>query len=289
MRDRPIAQYTEERIGVAVYLNGALQDPDSNIVTLEVGRIVNGVDQVVVPGTTLAQRDGLGLFSYLLHPMQVATKGRYKVTWKYGITGASREFVDFFTVTDPMPFWDTLNAIQREMVVNIYDKVADNFDSSEGGPYLWEVYQSQFNAFETIARLMCTDAITYINFTKPPAFSPPYVVNDPTGKQFPPQWFGLLEKATYTEFLKHISRSYIEVAQVVGIGAGRLERRDYRDRWQTEYKEEKVMLDNMLALFKRQFLLRTKRSLLVAGGIVPRMFVNPARPHWVYRTTNMGF
>jgi hypothetical protein len=39
---------------------------------------------------------------------------------------------------------------------------------------------------------------------------------------------------------------------------------------------------------KRQYMVGSKRSLLVAGGLIPRMFVNPARPHFAYAAVNMG-
>lgn len=278
MRRRPISQYSSEYIGVATYENGELADPDNQQVFLSVTR-----DGVEIIAQTPATRDDVGLYSYLLTSSDNATKGDYTVTWTYQMNGQNREFTDTYTVTDPMPYWDGLSADERSLAFNVYHKVSDTFDSMEGGPYLWELYQTQWNAFETIAQLMVNDAVTYINFTGQPAFIPPFVVGNADGRTFPEAWYGLLERAAYVEFLRHISRSYIEQPAVVGVDAGRLDRRDYRDRWLQEWRDEKEMLDNMLKMFKRKFLVGgTKRAMLLGGGAIPRLLSVPARPHWRY-------
>lgn len=280
MRRRPVSQYAAEYVGVATYENGELADPDGDAVTVSVLRDSDGA---IVVNNAPAIKDDTGLFSYQLTSNDNAVKGDYTVTWNYVMNTQPRSFIDTYTVTDSMTYWDSLSADERNLVNNVYHKVSDTFDSMEGGPYLWELYQTQWNAFETIAQLMVNDAITYINFTYQPAFIPPFVVGTQEGKKFPPAWYGLLERAGYVEFLRHLSRSYIEQPQVVGVNAGRLERRDYRDRWLTEWRDEKETLDSMLKQFKRKFLTGgTRRAMILAGGSLPRLAAVPGRPSWRY-------
>ena len=54
------------------------------------------------------------------------------------------------------------------------------------------------------------------------------------------------------------------------------------------YKIEKEIADKQLRQMKRAYMVGSKRSMLVAGGLVPRMFINPARPHFMYASVNMG-
>lgn len=278
-RKRPVSQYATEQIGIAIYDGGELVDPDADVRVT----VTRDTDSAVVVGPDApATRDDVGLYSLTLTPSLNEVKSEYTVNWEYEVLGDPRSFVDTYIVVDPMPYWDSLSAAEREVVLSVYHKVSDTFDSREGGPYLWEIYQTQFNAFETISRLMATDAITYINFSYQPAFIPPYTVGANATKAFPSDWNGLLEQATYHQFLRHLSRSYIEQPAPQGITAARLDRAHYRQEWATEAKEEKEVLDRMLMFFKRKFLVGTKRALLVAGGNIPYMYINPAQPNFMY-------
>lgn len=280
MRKRPVSQYASERVGIAIYEAGVLTDATGDV-TLEVIR--EGAASTVGPGQ-IADRDDLGLYSYVLTSTNTSAKGDCEIIWDYTVAGQTRQYHEFFTVTDPMPYWDSLESAHRDLVLDVYHKVSDTFDSKEGGPYLWELYQTQWNAFETIARLMTTDAVTYINLSHQPAFVPGYNVGAGMEKPFPEGWFGLLLKATYVEFLKHISRSYIEIPALAGSNAARLDRSRYRQEWSAEYKMEKEELDQMLRYFKRKFLVGSRRSLLIQGGAFGRMAFGgaAARPHWAY-------
>lgn len=279
IRDRPVSQYSAEKVGISIYHNGALADPDGGV---ELGIERERDALVLLRSNTPADRDGVGIYSYQLDSSITAEKGSYVVTWRYSISGVDRQYEGRYDIVDVMDFFDMLNDEEKALVYSIYHKVSDTFDSREGGPYLWEVLQLQFNAFEAIARFMVTDAMDYINYTFQPAFNPPFTVGAGSAHPFPVGWYGMLSKATYVEFLKHLSRSYIEIPAAEGVSVARLNRTRYRQEWQQEAKDEKAILDSMLKQFKRQYLLGTSRSLLLGGGMLPYMFGNPARPHWIY-------
>lgn len=262
-----------------MYEAGVLVDPDATP-TVQVQSDDN--QAFIVPAGTLTTRDDLGLYSYALDSSHTQVKGDYTITWNYSVGGSPRIFVDHFKVTDPMPYWDLLTAHERGVVMNVYARVSDTWDSREGGPYLWELYQTHWNVFETIARIMTTEAMAYINWEFSPAFNPGYEVGVGAKMPFQEAWAGLLDEATYTMFLKHLSRSYIEIPAPQGVSTARVDRTHYRAEWKAEYQEEKAILDRMLKMFKRRFLVTTRSSLLLAGGRIPYLYANPAQPHWRY-------
>lgn len=277
-----ISQYAEETVGIGIFENGAYVDPTGNSVTIT---ILREADTTTIINAAAATRDDVGLYSYKVSIPVTATKGDYTATWNYTIAATARVFTYKFKVVDPQPYWDSLSADQKQIVENVYFKVSDTFDSTVGGPYLWELPQTSFG-YETAARLMVIDAMNLINFSKPKAFIPPYQVGASVQTPFPPAWYGLLEKATFYELCKHLARSYLEQPTPVGVEVARLDRRDYHDKWMALAQYEKEELEEQIAMLKRtqQFGLYT-RALLQAGGIFPTSFLNPARPRWPYVLT----
>lgn len=279
MRLDTISQYSQDQIGVAVVEGNTYTDADANV-TVSILRVADLVE-VVTDG--VATHDDTGLYSYVLTLSTVtAAQGKYRASWAWQIGGDDRAFVYEFEVVDPQPFFDSLSADQKQLVDNVYHHVADLFDSTVGGPYLWELPQTIFG-FETVARLVVVDAMTYINFASPKAFIPPFTVGINTPKPFPIGWYGLLEKAATFELFKHLATSYIEIPDAVGVNVARLDRRDYYDRWTRRAAQEKDELDHMVKMLKRDMRFGVKsRSLLLAGGIFPVSYLNPARPRWPY-------
>ncbi len=234
-----------------------------------------------VVATYTSTKDSTGNYSVALTPAVTNVKGDYVATWTFTVAAVARTYVQTLQVVDPMPFWSNLTDSERLIVESVYLKVADSFDSTEGGPYLWETLQKTFNAWEVVSRLMSTDAVSYISLMFNPVITPPYQVGQTSTNSFPVSWYGLLEKATYVEFLKHMSRSYIEIPDAPGVTVARLDRRRYRDEWSREAKDEKETLDRMLKMLKRTFITR-RRSMLVSGGIFPLSLIDPSRPSWLY-------
>lgn len=282
-RNDSFSQYNSDTIGIGAVEDGGLTDADGDVL-VTILRVATNTEAV---SGAVATRDATGLYSYIIKPSTVtAIKGEYTATWTYEVGGDDREFVYTFDVVDPQPFFDNLNQAQKQMVENVYHHVSDQFDSTRGGPYLWEMPQSRFN-FETVAKLMSVDAVTYINFASPRAFIPPYQVGNDVPNAFPPDWYGMLEKAATYELYKHLATSYLEIPEPVGVNVAYLDRRYYYDRWMQRAALEKEELDHMVKMIKRE---RAKlgvktRSMLLAGGIFPVSYLNPARPRWPYVLT----
>ena len=75
MRPRPIPQYAIEPVGVMIYVNGTLTDPDNENVYLQVVNSDNG--NVIVPSGTLATRESTGQYQYTFNSSQTSVQGNY--------------------------------------------------------------------------------------------------------------------------------------------------------------------------------------------------------------------
>jgi hypothetical protein len=286
MRVRPFPQYSVEPVGIMTYSNGVLTDPDDQLVTLSIINADNGA--VIVPAGTQATYESTGTYQYTLSTNQTSIQGDYNVTWNYTISGSPRIYVDSIVITDQMPYWSNLDYDQRQLVTGIVHRLDKSFDSTAGGPYLQELNQSGFMIYEEVAMVMQDEALDYINFEFQPIFSPAYEIGLNAQVPFPTTYYGVLTSQTYAHFLKHIARNYIEQPTPNGMNAAWMDRRDYYQRWWQLYLFDKEVADKQLRQMKRQFMVGSRRSLLVAGGLIPRMFTNPARPHFQYAAVNMG-
>jgi hypothetical protein len=285
MRQRPIPQYAAEPVGITTYVSGTLSDPDNQYVWLSITNSDNGV---VVLASGQATYESLGTYQYTLNSNQTSIQGNYTVIWNYSINGSPRKYQDNFVITDQMPYWSNLDTTTRQLVTNIVHRLDKSFDSTSGGPYLQELQQSGFMMYEEVAMVMQDETMDYINFEFQPIFSPAYEVGMNATVPFPTTYYGVLATQTYAHFLKHIARNYIEQPTPNGMNAAWMDRRDYYNRWWQLYLFDKEVADKQLRQMKRQYMVGSKRSLLVAGGLIPRMFTNPARPHFQYAAVNMG-
>jgi len=294
MRVRPFPQYAVEPIGIMTYSMGSLANPDyimvsgSSIPNVTLSVVNTDNNTIILPSGTYATPEGTGTFQYTFNSSQTAVTGNYSATWNYTISGSPRIYTDSFVVTDQMPYWSALSYEERQLVTGIVHRIDKSFDSTAGGPYLQELNQSGFILYEEVAMIMSTEAIDYINYEFQPVFNPAYEIGVNATVQFPTNWTGILVSQTYANFLKHIARNYIEQPMPQGMNAAWMDRRDYYNRWWNLYLFEKEIADKQLRQMKRWFMVGSKRSMLVAGGLIPRMFVNPARPHFQYAAVNMG-
>ena len=286
MRVRPIPQFSTEPIGIMIYTQGVLTDPDNQQVFLNVINTDNNT--VVVPSSTLATYESPGTYQYQLNSSQTSVQGNYQINWSYTISGSERKYQDSFVVADQMPYWQNLTQEQRDLAAGIVHRVDKSFDSSSGGPYLQELGQSGFNLYEEVAYLMSTETIDYCNYEFQPIFTPAYQIGLNAMAPWPTTYYGVLATQTYAHLLKHIARNYIEQPTPEGMTAAWMNRRDYYQRWWQLYEFEKEIADKQLRQMKRQYMVGSKRSLLVAGGLIPRMYTNPSRPHFAYAAVNMG-
>ena len=294
MRVRPFPQYSVEPVGIMTYSLGSLTDPDyvtvsgNSIPDVTLTIVNTDTNTVIVPSGTYATHESTGTFQYTLNSSQSSVVGNYATTWNYTISGSPRIYVDNFVITDQMPYWSNLSYEERQMAANIVHRLDKSFDSTSGGPYLQELNQSGFIMYEEVAMVMSTEVMDYINFEFQPIFSPAYQIGINSMVPFPSTYYGVLASQTYAHFLKHIARNYIEQPTPNGMNAAWMDRRDYYNRWWQLYLFDKEVADKQLRQMKRQFMVGSKRSMLVAGGLIPRMFTNPARPHFQYSAVNMG-
>jgi len=294
MRVRPFPQYSVEPVGIMTYSLGELTDPDyvtvSGVsipdVTLNIINTDNNT--TIVPSGTYATHESTGTFQYGLNSSQTAVTGNYQVTWNYTISGTPRIYVDDFVITDQMPYWSNLSYEERQVVTSVVHRLDKSFDSQSGGPYLQDNNNSGFLIYEEVAMVMTEEAMDYINFEFQPIFTPAYEVGLNSMVPFPTSYNGILASQTYAHMLKHIARNYIEQPTPANASHVWMDRRDYYQRWWQLYLFDKEIADKQLRLWKRNFLVGSKRSMLVAGGLIPRMFTNPARPHFQYSAVNLG-
>jgi hypothetical protein len=286
MSTRPVPQFSAEPIGIMIYQNGVLVDPDSELVTLTVTNTDNNT--IVVSAGTESTRESTGKYSFTLNSEQTSVQGNYEVTWSYSLNSSPRLSTDTYEVTEQMPYWSNLTYDERQLVVNIANRILRSFDSTQGGPYLQDMQQSNFNAYEEIAFILSTETVDYCNYEFQPVFQPAYEIGIGANAPWPSNWYGVLSSQAYAMTIKHIARQYIEQPTPEGMNAAWLNRRDYYDRWFKLYEVEKEISDKQLRQMKRAYMVGSKRSMLVAGGLIPRMFINPARPHFMYASVNAG-
>ena len=283
MRIRPIPENAVEPIGIMIYVQGVLTDADA-----APHLVVTNTDTGVVLVDDDSTYESTGKYQYMLQSTQTAVQGTYSVVWTYYVGTKLRIYNDSFVITDQMPYWQNLTYDERQMVTGIVHRLDKSFDSTAGGPYLQEMRQSGFNFYEEVAMIMSTETMDYMNYEFQPIFNPAYEVGFNARAPWPSNFWGVLATQTYAHVLKHIARNYIEQPTPQGLNAAWMDRRDYYNRWLSLYQMEKEIADKQLRQMKRQYMVGSKRSLLVAGGLIPRMFVNPARPHFMYAAVNAG-
>ena len=287
-RLRPVPLYADNYpIGVAIFQNGVLTDPDSETVTL--GVVQQSSNTIVVPSGSLATRQGVGLYQYLLSNSQTTVPGIDQITWSWTASGEAITFVDYYYQADnTMYYYSALTEAQRSIAVSIGHRIDRSFDSSYGGPYLQDLPQSGMNLYEDISMVWTEETMDYINYEFQPVFNPAWGVGVNAIAQIPQQYAGMVNSQVYAHFLKHIARNYIEQPLPENMTAVWQNRRDYYQRWWQLYLFDKEIADKQLRQVKRWYLVGSKRATLVAGGLIPRAFLNPAGAHSVYSNANLG-
>ena len=287
-RLRPVPLYADQYpIGVAIFNNGVLTDPDNDTVYLQVTQPSSNT--IVVASGTLATRQGVGLYQYLLSNNQTTVPGIDQITWSWTASGIPITFVDqYYQANTPMYYYSGLTEDQRNIVVSIGHRIDRSFDSSYGGPYLQDLPQSGMNLYEDVAMVWTNETMDYINYEFQPVFNPAWGVGVNAVAQIPQQYQGMVNSQVYAHLLKHIARNYIEQPMPENMTAVWNNRRDYYQRWWSLYLFDKEIADKQLRQVKRWYLVGSKRATLLAGGLIPRTFINPASPHASYASANIG-
>jgi len=213
---------------------------------------------------TMISHDDVGKYSFEVGPEFTAARGLLTVNWFYEVNGKDFTYVDHLQVMEQMPLWERLSPEERVVVESVSWMFADSFDSTEGGPYLFETYQGHFN-YERIAQLMRV-ALFRINTTGNPPTE--FEVGGVPGQYTPVPNFmrGTLVIGTYIEVLKHLVRNYTEIPVFQQANVTFADRRDYQQRWAQVLQDEESGYKSMVIQAKRKLLGLGSTSILVGGG-----------------------
>lgn len=261
-------------LSVAVSNGSEFVDADAGSVSLKVwfndaseaepedprGDLVLSVDDHT--GTNKVQKESTGHYFYDIGPALTQRRGLLTAEWSYRVAGTLLTYTDYLQVLDRMPMYDALSDDLRLTVEQVTWLFGDMFDSTEGGPWLQENFQSHFD-YERIAQLMHL-AATRINFA---GVTPTAYGVGPGEKAFPPEWRPLLTWGTYLEVVRHLIRSYTEQPNWIGMNVTYADRRDYAQRWQAVLQSEEPLFTKAVVMQKRKMLNLGRSSMLVAGGI----------------------
>lgn len=226
--------------------------------------------------------DGAGFYRYPTTDLV----GEYKVLATFTfIEGQVRSTKSDFQVADPfksdlnIPYeYDRYSTLTSEEQLQwqvdfissrVWDKMEDSFDSSDGGPWLRDMTMSVFS----VSKLsdFIEEAIFNINVYNPPTNFWIETFATPTSNRPNPN-ATILIQATWVAVIRHLMRAYAEQPLPTGGQVTYEDRRDYLQRWGTIYQIENGLFDQLLKLWKRQFLGLGTSKLLVsnkAGRLLP--------------------
>lgn len=261
-------------LAMAVMDGQTAVDADANSVALKVwrndgsepepadprGTLVLSVDDHT--GTNKVLKESTGHYFYDLGAAVTQQRGVLTAEWTYSVSGVQLSYTDYLQILDRMPAYEALSDTYRGIVEQVTWLFGDMFDSTEGGPWLQENFQSHFD-YERISQLMSMAAMR-INYAgvNPTSYG---VLAGETA--FPAAWRGLLVWGTYLEVVRHLVRSYTEQPNWVGMNVTYADRRDYAQRWQGVLQMEEPEFLKSVILQKRKMLNLGSSSMLVAGGI----------------------
>lgn len=217
---------------------------------------------IVDVGSAELTRDDVGKFRYDIGPQYTGTRGTLVAEWTYTVGGAQFSFVDDMQILEQMPNYEALSEKTKLLVEQASWFFADLFDSTTGGPWLQENFQTHFT-YDRMAFLL---RIATMKFN---------VIGYPvtqfgvasTDKAIPDNYTDLILWGTKLEAIRHLITSYTEIPDFRNIATTYTDRRDYMARWQAVLQEEKPDYEKAVKMSKRSLLSLGRGSLLVAGGI----------------------
>src|SRR4029077_636868 len=150
-----------------------------------------------------------------------AEKGTLTAEWEYGANLLEFTFKDNMQILDQMPMYDSLAEDTKLIVEQSSWFFADLFDSTAGGPWLQENFQTHFN-YERIAHLMA-HAATKFNTLGTPLTHDGEAFDD---NAIPDNFKGIIVWGTKLEIIRHLIRSYTEQPDFRNMQTTYTERRD---------------------------------------------------------------
>lgn len=237
--------------------------PDGDVVVSMTPQFTHD-PEVTLGGTWTATATSTTEYEVVLPPAATSTPGPFLARWDYTVGGHARAGEQPVMIGGSAPAYDALSPEWKAIVESVWLRVADQFDSPMGGPHLQVYMQAHFGR-NRIAQLLPI-ALGRMNTISQPVQT--YSLADP----FPfAKWGSLLSHALWVETIKHLRRSYMEQPDPVGVTVARLDRRTYMGLWGQLLAEEEAELRPMLDHFKMQHMNLGGGSVLVAGGIYPRI------------------
>lgn len=240
----------------------------------------SGLRTAPIPGAVLP--DGSGFLEYT----DTTELGEYLVVATFTLIGGGKKSARAdFQITDPFgenletPIgyaeYPTLNAEdqiawQVGMIGSrVWAKMEDVFDSTDGGPWMRDMTMNVFNPAKI--NEFIDEALFTINVYNPPTHFWIDKFATPLGTR-PNENLTIIVQGTWVAVIRHLMRSYVEQPLPSGGQVTYEDRRDYLQRWGTMYQIENGLFDQLVKLWKRQFLGLGSSKLLVsnkAGRLLP--------------------
>lgn len=217
---------------------------------------------VVEADPTLIVQDAVGMYHYNIGPEWTQRTGLFNVEWTYTADGNNFTYQDGLQVIEQMPYYESLRPETKVMVEQVSWFFGDLFDSTAGGPWLQENFQTHFS-YERIAQLSA-QAVMKFNMLGYPITS--YGV-DVDSKKLPGNMNQVVVWGTKLECIRHLALSYTEQPDFRNTQTTYTDRRDYTDRWYRVLEEETPAYEKTIKMAKRSLLNLGRGALLVSGGI----------------------
>jgi hypothetical protein len=278
-----VSRYGAAEFGLRVMREGVPGDADG-AVTVTLRHDDDAATQVF---SRAADHPGLGEYTVRLSSRETATPGPYVLAWTYTVGAYDEEWRVWLEVGKAAPEYDVLAEPMKSIIEQTWNRFSDLFDYATEGPHLQTYIQSNFGR-NRLAQLLRI-AVGRLNTVAQPFQT--YTIDGDGGASFPvDRWGPLLESALYVECIKHLVRSYVEQPEVQsGSGVSRLDRRDYKDRWEEVLATEEPVLKSQLEVFKISNMGLGRARVLVSGGAYGRWgptrlpLSQAARPRWLTR------
>jgi hypothetical protein len=248
-------------------------DPDNNLIRLKLWRntLTDPLNEdsrgslvldTNAPNTPDPVRDDVGMFHFDVGPAYTGQRGLLSAEWSYTVAGTAFTFTDDMQVLEQMPTYEALSEDTKLLVEQATWFFADLFDSTTGGPWLNENFQTHFT-YERLAFLLRMATMKF-NVLGYPVTEFGVGRDDPA---IPANFTNLLLWGTKLEAMRHLITSYTEIPDFRNIATTYTDRRDYQQRWMAVLADEKPDYDKAVKMAKRSLLKLGRGSILVAGGI----------------------
>lgn len=244
-------------------------DPDTDTIALKVWLDAldnSGTDArgnlIIDVGHADIVRDDTGKFRYDVGPEHTVQRGLLSAEWTYQVGGVQFTFQDDMQILEQMPNYEALNDKTKLMVEQASWFFADLFDSTTGGPWLGENFQTHFT-YDRMAFLLRMATMKFNVIGYPVTH---YGVSK-GDSSIPSNYTDLMLWGTKLEAMRHLITSYTEIPDFRNIATTYTDRRDYAQRWQAVLQEEKPDYEKAVKMAKRSLLKLGRGSLLVSGGI----------------------